>query len=208
SIFLLLFLSIVLLSSCTSNEPSEKQPDNNVNDLQENETEGNNEGINDLDRTEISDNELVWVVSDAILPDANVDQAIYTEFNHLLKEKGFDFTVRFIGYDAFDGESYLQSIIERKETGEQTDLIFTGFGNEDFETNIEAVNHDLLEPFEDYLQTENGKKLYNQFNELNWERVKIDDIIYGLDNNLHLHIPNYIFINENISSDLDLEVPK
>ena len=80
---------------------------------------------------------LVWIVSEGVTID--VDPGIFKQFNDLLLEKGANFFVEFIGKDSTDVENYQKEIREMKATGQQVDLLHTGFGTDIIETNIAAV---------------------------------------------------------------------
>lgn len=47
---------------------------------------------------------LVWYVPSNILPEANVDEAIYTQFNEMLQQKGTDYSVEFVGFELEEKE--------------------------------------------------------------------------------------------------------
>lgn len=148
---------------------------------------------------------LVWVVSlGAII---NVDPEIYKQFNDLLLEKGTDFVVEFIGMDVGDAENYQTEIKNMKATGEQVDLLFTGFGSDTIQTNFEAVDNDLLDPLDPYLQTEEGQKLFNQFDKKTWERASIEGTNYGLYNDPILSYSIYLFINDEVANTYNIQLP-
>lgn len=149
--------------------------------------------------------ELVWLVYDRLLQE-NGD--IYKKFNELLVEKGADYTVKFVGFDPMDIEINQNKLLSMKENGRQLDLFMTGFGTEEITTNTWSVENDLLEPLDGYLQSEQGRKLYDQFDEKIWDRVKINETIYGLNNNSEMYYPTAIYINEEVAESLGVEVPK
>lgn len=67
--------------------------------------------------------------------------------------------------DVGDPENYLTEIKQMKAEGKQVDLLFTGFGTDMIQTNFVAVEDDLLESLDPYLLTEDGQKLFHQFDE-------------------------------------------
>jgi len=148
---------------------------------------------------------LVWIVSNGATTD--VDPEIYRKFNELLLEKGANFVVEFIGKDTLDAEIYQKEIREMKATGQQVDLLNTGFGTETIHTNIAAVEDDLLEPLDAYLQTDDGKKLFNQFDEKAWERASVKGTHYGLNSFPLLTTSIYLFFNQKITDAYDIQLP-
>lgn len=179
------------------------------NDHQEaSETEGANSSNDSGEKT------LVFYVYESILPQANVDVAVYSQFNQLLREKGADYTVEFVGFDELETDVYQDKLQRMKENGEQVDLLMTGFGKEMpgekvmFEPNVEAVKRGLLEPLDDYLQSGQGRLLYQHFNEKLWESMKINQTIYGISNKSEVYTPASLLINEEIAQDAGLTLPR
>ena len=148
---------------------------------------------------------LVWIVSEGAT--ADVDPEIFKQFNDLLLEKGANFVVEFKGMDTDDIENYQKEIRDMKATGQQVDLLDTGFGTETIDTNIAAVEGDLLEPLDPYLQTDDGQKLFNQFDEKTWERTSIGRVNYGLNNYPLLTNSIYLFINHEVASIYNVQLP-
>jgi len=148
---------------------------------------------------------LVWIVSEGAT--SGVDPEIFKQFNDLLIEKGANFVVEFIGKDTLDVENYQKEIREMKATGEQVDLLDTGFGTETFYTNIAAVEDDLLEPLDSYFQTDDGEKLFNQFDEKAWESASVEGSHYGLNPYPILSNSIYLFFNQKMADTYDIKLP-
>lgn len=148
---------------------------------------------------------LVWIVSDGATTD--VDPEIFKQFNDLLLEKGANFVVEFIGKDTLDVENYQKEIREMKATGQQVDLLVTGFGTETIYTNIAAVEDDLLEPLDPYLETDDGQKLFYQFDEKAWERASVYGINYGVNSYPILSHSINLFINQKMADTYDIQLP-
>lgn len=215
AVFVLIF-SLLLLAACEIEQGVGDilDPDNNP----ETETEGN--GITD-DQDPESDRDtgektLIWFVDSYTLPQEGVDPDIYNKFNDLLSEKGADYSVEFIGYDSVDTVGYQNELVRMMESREQVDLLMTGPGAEIevdggysyIYTIPESVENELLEPLNDYLETEQGQYLYQQIDDKLWERHKIDQTLYGVSHDWNVFSTIAFFINLEGASDLGIDVPQ
>jgi len=148
---------------------------------------------------------LVWIVSEGAT--SGVDPEIYKQFNDLLLEKGADFVVEFKGMDVGDPEIYQKELRDMKANGDQIDLLETGFGTETMDTNIAAVEGDLLDPLTPYLQTDDGQKLFNQFDEKAWESTSVEGTHYGPNTSPILSNSIYLFFNQKMTDTYDIQLP-
>ena len=65
----------------------------------------------------------------------------------------------------------------------------------------------MLEPLDPYLQTDDGQKLFHQFDEKAWERVSINGTNYGLYNYPILTYSISLFINQKMTDAYDIQLP-
>lgn len=159
----------------------------------------------DYDRLWPDAKKLVWIVEKGVTVD--VDPEIFIRFNDLLLEKGADFVVEFIGIDnIIDAENYQSKIRDMKAKGEQVDLLNTG-GSSTYNTYFEAINDDLLVSIDSYLETEDGQRLFNKFDHKTWERVKVDNHIYGFFNTPIMSMPNYVYLNNAFVNKYNISLP-
>lgn len=199
-----------------------------ANNSEDNETVENDdtpEDVVEVPERDPDEKTLVWVVSESILPEANVDEEVYIRFNELLQEKGADYNVEFVGFDIFQVEEYQDVLLGLYENNEQVDLLFTGSagqatieidhktGEETYESiqinpNQDLVNNGMLEPFDDYLNSDEGQKLYHQLDEKLWERLKVNGSIYGVNNTTYTHSKNVLLFNKEIAETMGLQLPE
>lgn len=125
---------------------------------------------------------LVWYLDEAACQ--NVDPEIFSALNKLLKERGFDFVVDFESHPSKTEEEYkeYQKILRKhKECNEPVDIIFTGNpGAEsgEYSTYQNAVSDGLLLPLDDYLKSDEGKKLRTSFSE-NFPKDENPEVFVG-----------------------------
>lgn len=113
------------------------------------------------------------------------DPRIFTEFNNLLLERGYDFVVDFVTEPSLSEEEYYayqQKLRTCKEQGQQVDLIFTGWAMVEGETTYDsAIRDELLLPLDEFFaESEEGKKLYEVFPAHVWEMMERDGKVYGV----------------------------
>jgi putative aldouronate transport system substrate-binding protein len=114
-----------------------------------------------------------------IFDEIHIENAV----NEYLDEKGYDFYVDFINngeYDYKTGELHQNIDLYKQmlDDGEQVDIINTGTGLSFFDGYGDTYNYclkqDWLEPLNDYLDTDLGKKLYAQFGDIVWKQTTDD----------------------------------
>ena len=124
---------------------------------------------------------LVWYHDEMIARDT--DPRIFIEMNKLLLERGYDFVVDFVTQSSLTEDEYRiyqQNLRTYKEQGKQIDLIFTGWAMQGEKTYDNAVRDELLLSLDDYLESTEGKKLYNAFPERLWEMMRRNGKVYGI----------------------------
>ena len=136
---------------------------------------------------------VVWLV-----PVSGAKEAWETELNQILSEKGATYQVEIQEY--WDGDEYdtvVDSAAEWKDSGEAADVISVHptsvVSSSDDET--EHVNHpfqemvaqSLLEPLDEYLETEQARALDDVILPDEWEWGKLDNVTYKISQ----YVPSY-----------------
>ncbi|MBE5949360.1 MAG: hypothetical protein E7261_10070 [Lachnospiraceae bacterium] len=149
---------------------------------------------------------LVFIVDWSVVKD--VDPRIYEKFNELLVNKyGCDFTVEFRGYRTSKAEDYQKEIRALQISGEQVDIFDTGVGTIDVGNTYDtAIADGLLEPLDNWLGTEYGKKLWSSYPEKIWTRVCRNGEYYGVLNHENtLSEPKILINSKYIKDERDVE---
>ena len=189
-LLLLFMVMLFVLVLCACQTDLEKQASLDVVSGQAVES-GKNELVN------TSELELVVLTTDYYLN--GLDEKWREAVNSRLAECGCDFRVTFIGLNDEEYEEYQEGIDTRKRSGEQADLILTGFGDDQhegtYDRNIQAGN---LLKLDHYLQSKEGKELREQYTKTEWEKVDKAGGIYGVDYSQQKDLNTYLMINANI----------
>lgn len=125
---------------------------------------------------------LVWAANPYYFGAEELDDQIVEELNRRLREDyGCNFQVQFEWIWA-DGDEYQNTVYERYQNNETTDIFFTGLGYHGQEGAYDSmVKKGLLYQWDDLLeQTDYGQKLYGAFHEMFWQTMYSKDGIYGL----------------------------
>ncbi len=145
----------------------------------------------DTSRTEkeaaISKNEVIWTIeARPVIPEENVEK-----LNQLLYKKGYDVAVRFryaengissdLSLDSenptLDYQKELEQIIQNRET----DIVFCGYSDGSFPgQQTEFFRKGYFYSLNDWLETEEGKELYQLYDEEIWETSRMDGEIYSI----------------------------
>jgi len=200
----IIILCVLSLSSCSILTDVEQTPSPSVSPS----PESSPTATPDYTESWASAKKLVWV-SDGV-GTLGADRQIFIDFNNMLLDKGADFIVEFVDIDSFDFMEYQTYIRDMKNQGRQADLINTGVGESgvEFNTFVEAVKDGLLEPLDDFLETKEGQKLYNSFDENAWESVKTGNKIYGINNKASLATSTYLHINKEVQEKYSIQLPE
>ncbi|NLZ46939.1 MAG: DUF3502 domain-containing protein [Clostridiales bacterium] len=146
-----------------------------------------------------------------------IDEAIENELNRILVERGYDYIVDFvenIEYSEDGFNSLIKSYEDRIEKGQNVDIFYTGSSissdiNEVNDTYNHCIEKGYLEPLNDYFGTKDGKKLYNQFDEKYWDRMRDENgIIYGKSAAYSVSAPMSITINNIVSHNFGFNIDK
>ncbi|GGG65697.1 DUF3502 domain-containing protein [Paenibacillus radicis (ex Gao et al. 2016)] len=151
---------------------------------------------------------LIWLSDSDLLYSSSKD--ILVEFNNTLLANGTDFVVEFVNANANSVQQYYDLIRRFKQEGKQVDLLNTGSGSSevDIRTYPAAVRDGLLEPLDNYLQTKDGKLLYDHILPSSWEMVTLDHQIFGIHPMPTAAANLYLFINKRIQEKYKITLPK
>ncbi|WP_042168023.1 DUF3502 domain-containing protein [Paenibacillus gorillae] len=151
---------------------------------------------------------LIWLSDSELLYSSSKD--VLTEFNNTLLANGADFVVEFLNAKASSVQDYYDLIRRLKQEGKQVDLLNTGSGSYDvnIRTYPEAVRDGLLEPLDEYLQTKDGKLLYDHILPSSWEMVTLDRHIYGIHPMPTAAANLYLFTNKRIQEKYKITLPE
>ena len=204
----------ILLMMCLCgchNENSEKK--NNVTPAQQTGLPKDQKKEDEQDHSfQNVEKHLVWYLDETSCK--NMDSEIFYEFNKKLLERGYDFVVDFESHPSMTKEQYEQyqsELRRRKENNEQVDLIFTGYVGKDCEitsTYKNAVNDGLLLSLEDYLNSEDGSTLKNTFSENEWDMLKVDGEIYGVNNFCSYGYECPVILNQSVFDKYGVSMPQ
>jgi len=162
-IFLLIILTLTF-SAC-------KKKDNDKNGDLENDNFDDKE-IQDTDE----DNIITWGVPELY----RISDEALSEVNKRLEKMGYDFTLKIVQLDSL---YYHDDIEEYEEENGPLDIVFTGFTpEEDGQKILELIKTGYYIPLDEYLNTDQGEKLLELYDEKLWESVKVDDSIYTIPN--------------------------
>lgn len=151
---------------------------------------------------------VVWYHDELIT--MNTDTRVFTEFNNLLLKRGYDFVVDFVTEPSFTEEqyrTYQNNLRKYKEEGRQVDLIFTGWAPVGERTYDAAVRDELLLPLDEYLESEEGQRLYEVFSPSLWEMMRRDGRVYGICENGWYGDYYSAVLNKNLLEKYETEVP-
>ncbi|MDR2590002.1 MAG: ABC transporter substrate-binding protein [Oscillospiraceae bacterium] len=164
-IIILLILSVIILALITLNiEPAN---DNGIND---NENNDNNEPVI-----------LTWVTAWPV-PDANKDFNT-SSINMLLEEMDINIRVEFVEIEWLD---LYQDLSIYLSNGGKADiisgLISLSRGRPHGVTNAHkfAYQNEWITPFESFIDSEDGKTIYETFNDAYWDALRINGQINGI----------------------------
>lgn len=120
---------------------------------------------------------LTWVSMDALNPPSlTVSDDVIEAVNEYLVETGADFV---LCYEIFSESEYEQEINSRIAEGNAPDIICGGAGMIEGGT-VRALRNDWLLELDDYLNTEEGKALWDAFPEKYWKTLRFEHHYYGV----------------------------
>lgn len=134
--------------------------------------------------------EIVWTIGgSAQMPQENIDK-----LNQALADKGYDFyvTFQYIGdYEGFPdaaaGAKYQKELIKSIKN-QETDLFFCGWEYESVPWLVtEFLDSGLLYPLNDWLESEQGKSVYQLYDQEIWKSGSVNGKIYGFPNETNVY---------------------
>jgi hypothetical protein len=163
---------LILLYACSKNE--DNQPDISDDIVQ------STDGSYDSDV-------LYWAIPGVVNPGLMFDDQWQMSFDEALRQRGADFTVRFLplgnlfGYARADEEGlwYYDRVIEMMSGGGQVDIAFIGDGTHNIDAYMKAYLAGVTTPLDDFLKSDEGRVIYGFFPSIVWDAMKIDGEIYG-----------------------------
>ena len=161
---------------------------------------------------------IVWLISSDCIH--YIDNTKVDRINALLKEKGFNKEIEVkqlrdaLGEKELTADDFVEMVNKFRKEGTQIDLITPspfialGFSTESQNRYWSLVNNGLLAPLTEYLKTEDGKKLYDMYDETYWKAMMVEEEIYATRNRYNSgFVSSSLTVNQtlldvcNISSD-------
>lgn len=122
--------------------------------------------------------DVIWTISD----DVQVNEKYLNIFNDKLKKEGYDCQLKFqyLGLDDYDKK------VENVLKNGQTDIVLAGQSTDDTPNPTEVLSRKgLLLCLDDYLQSDAGRELSEEYESPLWGSVKIDGHIYTIPNGIY-----------------------
>lgn len=201
-IIILAILTLVIVFAISVNifYDNELENDNELEDANNIDQGKNNNTISELYPNKTR---LVWVTYYTAVREEFHD--VHMAFNKLLVDKGYDFVVDFHGID--EREKYQDKLKELMASGEQVDILDSGFG---YASNTKvyesSVRDGLLEPLDSYFKSETGQKLYNYRDPIMWKTVHIDGKAYGVDTRALPGLQHSLVFNKKLMDKYDIDI--
>ncbi len=129
----------------------------------------------DLTDVKISEKVLTWAVPDTY----SISKNALIQFNKTLMSKGYDFAVKFV---PLDSDNYLQDLDEYEVKNGSFDIVNSGSNIYGSPVNnaYQLIQNGYFFPLDDYLSTESGKKIFEMFDQKQWDSVKVDGRVYTI----------------------------
>ncbi len=154
---------------------------------------------------------LVWITDKAWVDrlSGNRKEAV----NRRIRELGYNIEVSFLGLDGMDleedGYDTYQNGISACKKEKKGDLMWTGAGDGEDETKedtyVRHVREKNLLPLKKWLQSGEGKKLYDAYDKNIWDSITCGDEIYSVSNDTVRGFPTALVFNEEMAGKLDTE---
>ena len=118
---------------------------------------------------------IVWAVS----IHASIPEDIQVQIQNFLDEKGIDCRVKFTPLIMEGGSAYEKWLNGQKGAGTTPDILTGCFWEHGVVDLAAFVKKELL-PLNSYLESEAGKELYDAYAEVEWNRTRVDGVIYSI----------------------------
>lgn len=162
-----LFIILLLMTSCHMSDSS----DTSAPSLTADEASSSEHVPLEDDHTP----KLIWAVSRF----AFISEETQAEIQRFLDEKGINCRIEFTPLLDQGGQAYAKWLDERKKEGTTPDILSGCFWEHGIVDLVSFVQKELL-PLNSYLETEEGKKLYNSYAEVEWNRTAINGVFYSI----------------------------
>ena len=152
--------------------------------------------------------QLTWLTSKAWVEGLSKEAKI--AINKRIQELGYDFGVKIVGVNDEDAVKYHKQIDKYKRK-KQGDLIWTGCGQAEYkpdklvnfdDTYYFEINKGNLLDISSWLKTEEGSKLYNAYEKMDWEKIQYHGKIYGYPNRLETGSTSSLYMSEGLAARL------
>ena len=162
-----LLIIMLLMSSCHASDPSTPSIPSSISD------ENRNSGY--VSPKDDSRPQLIW----AVHATAYISEETQAYIQNYLDEKGINCRIEFTPRIDQTGKSYEKWLNERKKEGTAPDILSGCFWEHGIVDLVPFLKEELL-PLNEYLESEAGKKLYNSYAEVEWDRTAVDGIYYSI----------------------------
>jgi len=118
---------------------------------------------------------LVWAVHIT----AYISEEIQVEIQKMLDEKGINCRIEFTPRIDHVNEAYLKWLDGKKSEGSAPDILSGCFWEHGLVDLVPFLQKELL-PLNSYLESEQGKKLYDSYAKVEWDRTAVNGAIYSI----------------------------
>ncbi len=177
----LLILMCMCFVACSGKEKSGKEASPTEPSATMNKEEGK-AGL-EMDGSAVSENEVIWTVDDfAQVPEENVKK-----LNQALYQKGYDVAVRFEYInepeDTKDSDKHYQKELVQRIKNQETDIVNCGWETDELPGGVvKLIRKGYFLPLDQWLSTEEGKPVYQLYDEEVWKACQVDGVSYTLPN--------------------------
>lgn len=144
----------------------------------------------ELKESAVSDNEVIWCIDDfAQVPEENVKK-----LNQALYQKGYDVAVRFDYInepeDSQDTDDHYQKELIQKIKNQETDIVNCGWESDELPGGVvKLIRMGYFLPLDQWLNTEEGKQVYQLYDEEVWKACQVDGVNFTMPNESIYDIP-------------------
>lgn len=118
---------------------------------------------------------LVWAVHGT----AYISEEAQAEIQTLLDENGINCRIEFTPRIDKTNKAYVEWLNEHKKEGTAPDILSGCFWEHGIVDLVPFLKEELL-PLNEYLESDAGKKLYNSYAEVEWDRTAVDGVVYSI----------------------------
>lgn len=177
----LIVLMSICLASCSGKDKDRKEA--STTEPSATTDQGPVKAGQELDDSAVSENEVIWTVDDfAQVPEENVKK-----LNQALYQKGYDVAVRFeyinAPEDAKDSDKHYQKELIQRIKNQETDIVNCGWESDELPGGVvKLIRTGYFLPLDQWLNTEEGKQVYQLYDEEVWKAAQVDGVSYTMPN--------------------------